>query len=59
MRKYFAVEILDEEMGYWVEVEISDNLVTADKLYKSWLEEEEQPIDNVRLVLKENLSQSK
>jgi len=57
MRAYFALEVFNEELGYWFEIEISDNLDTVDRFYESWVIE--MPEANFRLMEKVNLRQSK
>jgi hypothetical protein len=57
MRPYYAVEILPSDDHHWVEVEITDNLSTANKFYHEWCKDMSDA--TIRVVKKENLQQSK
>jgi hypothetical protein len=37
MRQYYAVEILPSDDHHWVEVEITDNLTTANRFYLAYV----------------------
>jgi len=57
MRQYYAVEILPSDDHHWVEVEITDNLTTANRFYLEWCKDMPEAI--IRIVRKESLQQSK
>jgi len=57
MRAYFALEVFNKELNYWIEIEISDNLDTVDRFYEQWCIEMPEAI--FRLMEKVNLRQSK